>query len=309
MEIPAATFDTDGELPMTLETPSYQVQANFWLASFAVLEGRAVIALELQPPAEAPAVPRLDRGAETEATVSQEIARLTEHLSLDQDVRLRVRKEAVNDLLAKLAAARAIDLTVKLKPGRLRAEEIDALVGRIFNYTDVESGDGHADVARLSVEDISAARVFMRLAGQGELNAKVKGREYGVPYHLSPRGRFTINDELLPLEIASHQERLVVRAAAGAVVPVRVNMMIDVLGHPIGLTRTIQLQARQWLKDFELPTLFTQEVSLPRQLVVEKDQPLRVTDSRTLRYTISRLRVETPEERLEINADIVVSDK
>lgn len=302
IDIPATTLEANGEMPMTLETPAYQLKVDFTLAALAILDGRAVVALNLQPK---PALPiQVTNNHEDEAALTNEIARLTQHLALNHDVRVRVRKNAVNDLLAKLAAAREIDLTVKLKQGRLRAEEVDALIGKIFNYTDVESGDGNADVVRLSVEDISATRVVVRLTGQGELNARVKGREYGIPYNLSPRGRFTINNELLPLQILSRNDRIVVRAATGAVVPVSVNMTMDVIGHPIGLTRTVNLRADEWLKDFELPALITQEVQLPRQLTLGKNNELTVVRSEISRYTIANLRVETKDDALEILADI-----
>ena len=302
IDIPAATFESNGELPMTMVTSAYQLKLDFTLAALAILEGRAVIALNLQPK-PAPTISATDDN-EDETSLANEIGRLTEHLALNHDVRLRVRKNAINDLLAKLAAAREMDLTVKLKQGRVRAEEVDALVGKIFNYTDVESGDGSADVARLSVEDISETRVFLRLAGQGELTTKVKGREYGVPYSLSPRGHFTINNELLPLQILSRNDRILVRAVAGATVPVLVKMTIEVLGRPLGLTRTITLRADEWLKDFELPALLTQEIPLPRQLALDQKNELTIMRSEPSRYTIANLRVETKDEALEVLADI-----
>lgn len=308
INIPAATFEAGGEMPMTIETPTYQVNVGLTLAALAILDGRAVVALNVQPQAALPPQPANNSPAnnsnEDEATLTNEIAHLTQHLALNQDLRVRVRKNAINDLLAKFAAARALDLTIKLKPGRLRAEEIDALIGKILNYSDVESGAGYADVARLVVENISATQMFVRVTGQGELNARVKGREYGVPYSLSPRGRFVINNELLPLQILTRNDRIMIRAEAGAAIPVRVNMTIDVIGHPIGLTRTIKLRADEWLKEFELPAMLTQEVQLPRQLVLDKNNALTIVRSETSHYTIANLRIEMKEETLEILADI-----
>jgi hypothetical protein len=302
IDLPAATFESNGELPMTITTPAYQLKLDFTLAALAILDGRAVVALNLQPK-PAPTISTANTN-EDEATLANEIGRLTAHLALNHDLRVRVRKNAINDLFAKLAAAREIDLTVKLKQGRVRAEEVDALIGRILNYTDIESGDGQADVARLSVEDISATRLFVRLGGQGELTTKVKGREYGIPYNLSPRGRFTINNELLPLEILSRNDRIVVRAVTGASVPVRVNMTIDVIGQPLGLTRTVNLRADEWLKDFGLPALITQEIQLPRQLALDKKNEMTIVRREASRYTIANLRVETKDEALEVLADI-----
>lgn len=306
IDLPAATFAATGDIPMTIATPAYQVKVEFWLAAFVVLEGRAVMALNCRPLPEPLGATRglVAGNKEDDAAVSREIAQLTQHLTLNSDVRLRVRKDAINTLLANLAAARAIDLTVRLGQGRLRAEEIDALIGKIVNYTDVEAGDGKADVTRLFIERIADTQVFVRLAGQGELQADVKGREYGVAYRLSPHGRFSILDELLPLEIMNRNERLIVRVAPGATMPVRVNMAIDVVGHPISFTRTVKLQAEQWLKDFELPSILTQEVQLPRKIAIGKNSELNITSSETSRYTIANLRVEAKVDALEFLADV-----
>lgn len=303
IDLPAATFEAGGEMPMTIAMPTYQVKLDLTLAALTMLKGRAVLALNLQPRAFATQA-SVTNDNEDEAALAQEIEQLTAHLTLDRDVRIRVRKNAINSLLAHLAAARDVDLTVQLKQGRLRTEEVNAVVGKISNYTDVESGEGKADVARLMVESISDAHVTLRLGGQGDLQVKVNGREYGVPYALSPRGKFSINDEAVPLQLVTHDERIFVRAAAGAIVPVKVNLSIEVAGYPIGLTRTVQLQADQWLKDFELPAILTQEIQLPRKIAVGKNSELSIASSQASRYTIANLRVATQEDALEFSADI-----
>lgn len=306
-DIPAAKFEANGEMPMTIETPAYQVKMDLTLATVVMLEGRAVIALNLQPQSS----PLMQAASlnENEAALTEEIQRLTQHLTASNDLRVRVHKNTINSLLTQVAAAREVDLTVKLKQGRLRAEEIDALIGKIVNYTEVESGDGKADVTRLSVEDISAARVFLRLTGQGELNAKVKGREFGVGYNLSPRSRFSINNEMVPLEIVSRNERIVVQAVRGASVPVKIHLALEVAGYPIAFSRTVKLRADEWLKEFELPAIFTQEIPLPRKIAIGKEQQVKIENSQTYRYNISNLRIESQEEGLEMNADIVVANK
>lgn len=306
LEIPAATFVTNGEMPMTITTPAYQIKTEFWLVNFIVLDGRVVIALNLQPYAEAINVPRtlFDWDDEDILSVTKEIAELSQPLKSDNDLRVLVRKNAINNLLAKIAAAHTLDLTAQLQPGRLRTEEIDALLGKILNYTDVESGAGQADVASLQIEKISAERVFMRLSGQGELMAQVKGREFGIPYHLAPHGKFSLNQELVPLQILSNNDRLVVRAEPGTYVTVRVSLSIEVAGHSIGLPRTVKLQTDQWLKHLELPAIFSQTVQLPRKIVIGKNNEIAIVNSETTHYSIANLRVAMKPEELEFMADI-----
>ena len=305
LEIPAATFATTGEMPMMITTPAYQIKAEFWLQSFLVLEGRAILALTL-PPTTEPVITSsgpID-GVDDEVELLSEIAQRTQHLTTSNDLRVLVRKNAINNLLAKIAVAHPLDLTVQLKPGRLRTEEIDALLGKILNYTDVESGAGQADVTSLQIEKISADRVVLRLSGEGELQAQVKGREFGIPYHLAPHGKFSLNQEIVPLQILSNNDRLVVRTEPGTYVSVRVNLSIEVAGHSIGLPRTIKLQADQWLKDLELPAIFSQTVQLPRKIALGKNNEIAIVNSETTQYSVTNLHVEMKAEELEFMADI-----
>ena len=305
IEIPATTFESNGELPMTLTTPAYQFNLEFWLQSFFVLDGRAVLALSLQLPMETVLIPRYQiDGVEEDAETILEIAQLAQHLTANTDLRVLVRKNAANNLLNKIAASREIDLTAQLKPGRIRTEEIDALVGKILNYTDAESGDGSANVSNLKIENFDQAKINLRLTGQGELNAKVRGREFGIPYNLSPIGKFSIAQELIPLTITSKDGRLIISAVSGSIVPVKVNLTIPVIGRPFNFSRTVNLEADQWLKGVEIPSVFSQEINLPRQIVMSKNNEASIANSALSRYTVTNLQVEVKTENIEILADI-----
>ncbi len=308
IEIPAATFESNGEMPMTLTTPAYQINLEFWLQSFFVLDGRAAIAMNFQPTVEKAVIPegRVDDEADDDdAENINVIVHLTQHLTTSNDVRVLVRKNAANNLLTKLATSREIDLTVKLKPGRIRAEEVNAVFGKILNFTDVESGDGAANVANLSVENFDAAKINLRLSGQGEINANVKGREFGIPYKLSPLGKFSIANELIPLIIASQDGRLMISAVSGSIIPMKINLIIPVaIGRGFNFSRTINLQADQWLKGMELPAIFTQEINLPRRIVMNKNNEMSVVNSELSRYTVTNLQVEVTAGNIEIRADI-----
>ena len=305
IDIPATTFESNGEMPMTLTTPAYQFNLEFWLQSFFVLDGRAVLALSLQLPMETVLTPRYQiDGVEEGAETILEIAQLAQYLTANTDLRVLVRKNAANNLLNKIAASREIDLTARLKPGRIRTEEIDALVGKILNYTDAESGDGSANISNLKVENFDQAKINLRLTGQGELNAKVKGREFGIPYNLSPIGKFSIVQELIPLTITSKDGRLIISAMTGSIVPVKVNLTIPVIGRPFNFSRTVNLQADQWLKGMELPNVFEPEVNFPRRIVIGKNNEMNVVNSERNRYTVANLQVNIQSENIEIQADI-----
>ena len=302
IEIPATTFESNGEMPMTLTTPAYQFNLEFWLQSFFVLDGRAVLALNLEPWAITQIMP-ID-GVEDDADTIREIVQLAQLLTTSNDLRILIRKNAANNLLNKIAASREIDLTAQLKPGRIRTEEIDALVGKILNYTDAESGDGSANVSNLKIENFDQAKINLRLTGQGELNAKVRGREFGIPYNLSPIGKFSIAQELIPLTITSKDGRLIISAVSGSIVPVKVNLTIPVIGRPFNFSRTVNLEADQWLKGVEIPSVFSQEINLPRQIVMSKNNEANIANSALSRYTVTNLQVEVKTENIEILADI-----
>src|SRR5262249_27234510 len=148
-----------------------------------------------------------------------EIHQLSSKLIGDSDVRLRLSRNVISALLSQIAWQQNPDLKFKLKQGRLRTNEVKAVVS-IVNYTDIENGDGQADISELRVESIADGKVNLRLSGQGVIDARVKGREYGVPYGFSPRTNFAIKDQPVPLQFSSENGKVILRAIAGAVLPI-----------------------------------------------------------------------------------------
>src|SRR4029079_4158165 len=108
----------------------------------------------------------------------------------------------INELLAQMTAAHNADFDIRLKKGRIRSEDVNVIVN-VKNYTDVESGEGRADLTKLDIESIADGKAIVRLSGQGEVDAKLSGREFGVPYAISPHMIFSIKDQPLPLEFLS----------------------------------------------------------------------------------------------------------
>lgn len=305
LEIPAARFEVNGQLPMEITTPAYRVKADFIPTAVLILDGRMVVALNLPSHASAPSPTGNSTAVMDEATLKSEIKRLGSAFTVEgSGVRLRLRRAALNALLGQVAAAQSTDLTLRFKPARIRTEEMDGIF-RTINYTDIESGDGHADVRGLSVERIAQGRVDLRLNAQGEMNVRVRGREYGLPYSLAPRGTFAVNDEIVPLELDNVNERAVLNAAPGSRVPLSVRVGIEIVGHPISVARTVQAPADQWLRNIALPTFFNHEARLPRHL--EANGGAQVTDSRTVHVTLSKLSVKTNDDVLEIRAEASIS--
>jgi hypothetical protein len=306
LEIPASRFDVVGQVPMEVTTPAYRVKAAFTLAALIMLEGRLVVALNLPSTQLAPPRHALDHNSDAEdaAALVGEIERLSRPLTTNGgDLRIRVRSAAINTLLGQIAAAHNTDLDVRLKPARIRAEQVEELFSTL-NYTDVEAGDGRADVRSLSAEGVGHSRIALRLSAAGELNVRLRGREYGIPYSLAPRGTFEIRDEIVPLEIVSDGGRVSLRAARGARVPIRVRVGIEIAGQPISIPRTVEAPADEWLKSIALPTLFESEVRMPRRIESGGDGRMRVTEGTPVRYTLSKLRAEAGDDVLEINAEV-----
>lgn len=306
LEVPAARFNVEGQLPMEITTPAYRVKADFTLAAMLVLNGRVVVALRL--PTSQPVTPQPSPTSTVQdvATLESEIERLSRSLTTEGgDVRLHVRRAALNTLLQQIAAAQSTDLTMLLKPARLRAEQVEGIFSTL-NYTDVEAGSGRADVQSLTVEQIRNNRLDLRVQAQGEMNLRVRGREYGIPYSLAPHGTFEINREIVPLELTNESERLVLRAAPGSRVPINVRIGIELAGQQITIPRTVTAPADQWLKGVALPTLFDREIQLPRHIEANGGGQSQVTNSAGVRYTLSKLRATADQDVLEIKAEVSV---
>lgn len=303
--IPASRFDVDGQFPMQVSTPDYQIKINFTLAAMLFLNGRAVIALNLPTTQTGPSNQAISTINDT-TILENEIERLSQSLNTgNSDLRLRIRRATINSLMQQLAAAQGTDLTMTLKPSRIRSEESESIF-KTVNYTDVESGNGRADVLELNAERINQGRIDVRLKAQGEMALRVRGREYGIPYSLSPRGTFAINNETVPLQIQSEGERIILRATPGSQVPINVRVGIEIAGHQISIPRAVQAPADQWLKGITLPTLFERDVPIPRQIEMKNSAGPQVLNTESVRYSLSGLKAKADADELEINAQISI---
>ncbi len=308
LQIPANRFEVAGEMPMEISTPAYQLPLKFAVTSLLTLDKRVVIALRLDQGAPAVSVVQtsLISGNNSDpAALESEIARMSEGLMADGDLRLRFNRRVINALLTQIAAAHSSDFDLRLKRGRLRTEEATVVV-KVTNYTDVESGAGQADISQLNIERIADGKINLRVSGQGELDAKLRGREYGIPYSLSPHITFVISDQNLPLEFASEGERIILRATPGSTLPISVRFSTTVAGREVGINRNSVIPADQWLNRIELPTFFGREFSLPRRMEVDAGGNLYVTEKQALKYTLSNLRLRTKDDALDIVADFKV---
>jgi hypothetical protein len=320
IEIPGGRFEVEGWLPMEVTSQAYQARADFSLAALLMLDRRMVIALRLAEAATREDAgtlsgrrnegrPQMTAASESEvAALESEIARLSQGLASEADLRLRLRRRVLNSLLAQVAAARETDLALRLKPARLRAEEVDGWI-RVLNHTDIEGGDGRVDLRRLSVERIEGGKLEVRLDARGELEARLRGREYGIPYRLSPRGAFAVKNEVVPLEVVEEGERLRLRALPGSLLPVEVRLGLDLAGQELGFSRTITVPADRWLKPLALPTPLRREWQRPRQIAVSSGSGMQVISSEAGHYTLSKLRVKAGDDAIEITSDLAISSR
>lgn len=312
MQLPANRFAVAGTLPMEITTPAYQAPLRLALASLVVLDKRAVLALRLEQAAERRAnVVVASRPSETDndaAALAAEIAQLGAELRSEGDVRVRLSRRVLSALLEQIAAQHVADLNIELKQGRLRAEEVSAIV-TVTNYTDVEGGTGRADISQLRVENIADGQLNVRVSGQGELDARLRGREYGIPYRLSPRVNFAIKEQLIPLQFVNEGERAILRAAPGATLPIDMRFSLQIAGSALGIDRRIAVEADRWLNRLELPALLEQEITLPRKLKADKEGKLHVMDKRPLSYTLTQLSLGARDDALEITANVVITPR
>ncbi|HEY8462197.1 MAG TPA: hypothetical protein VIM99_17540 [Blastocatellia bacterium] len=321
MRIPAGRFDVQGELPMEISTPEYHAPLKFTVTSVLALDKRAVISLRLGQEAAAKALPvsyesesesddssGMDGGdpaalENAAAALEDDIMRLSERLKVNGDFRAVLSRRLINELFSQMAAAHKADLEIRLKQGRIRSEEVNVIVN-VKNYADVESGEGRADLTRLYIESIADGKAALRLSAQGEMDARVRGREFGVPYAISPHILFSIKDEPLPLEFASEGKKVFLRAAPGATLPIDVQFNLKIAGHELRFDRRSIAQADKWLKRVELPSFFDREIPLPRKIMMDAAGHKHVIESRNLGYALSNMRIAAKDDAIEITADV-----
>ena len=308
MRIPAGRFDVAGDLPMEISTPEYQAPLKFTVTSLLALDKRAVISLRLNQDAPERAIPVSYAGANDNDPISleSEIARMSEGLNPGGDFRAVLSRRLINALLAQMTSAHNADFDIRLNRGRIRSEEVNVIIN-VTNYTDVESGEGRADITQLDIESIADGKVTVRLSGQGEVDARLRGREYGVPYSISPRMTFSIKDQSLPLEFVGEGKKIFLRAAPGSTLPIDVRFNLKLAGHDLWFDRRPVAQADKWLNRIELPSFFDREISLPRKIEIDAGGNPHITERRTLGYTLSNMRVGAKNDAIEINADVKVN--
>jgi len=296
-------------LPMEISTPEYQAPLKFTVTSLLALDKRAVVSLRLGQDAPAKAMPVSYSGDGADANdidpmaLEDEIARMSEGLKSAGDFRAVLSRRLINALLAQMTSAHNADLDIRLKRGRIRSEEVSVIVN-VTNYTDVEGGEGRADVTRLDVESIADGKITVRLSGQGEVDARVRGREYGVPYAFSPHMSFSIKDQTLPLEFVGEGKKIFLRAAPGSTLPIDAQFNLKIAGHDVRFDRRSIAQADKWLNRIELPSFFDREISLPSKIKIDAGGRPRIIESRNLGYTLSNMRVGAKDGAIEINADV-----
>jgi hypothetical protein len=239
-------------------------------------------------------------------SLESEIARMSEGLNPGGDFRAVLSRRLINALLGQMTAAHTADFDIRLNRGRIRSEEVNVIVN-VTNYTDVESGEGRADVTQLNIESIADGKVTVRMSGQGEVDARLRGREYGVPYSISPRMTFSIKDQSLPLEFVGEGKKIFLRAAPGSTLPIDVRFNLKLAGHDLWFDRRPVAQADKWLNRIELPSFFDREISLPRRIEIDAGGNPHITERRTLGYTLSNMRVGAKNDAIEINADVKVN--
>jgi len=305
MRVPAVRFEVAGEMPMEISTPDYQAPLKFVVTSLLVLDKRAVIALQLDQGATPTAIPASFTSVNDNdpRALEGEIARMSEGLNSSGDLRAVLNRRVINTLLSQMAAAHDADFNVRLKGGRVRSEEVNVIVN-VTNYTDVESGEGRADITQLNIERIADGKLTLKLSGQGEADARMRGREYGVPYTISPHMTFSIKDQPLPLEFVGEEKKIFLRAAPGSTLPINVQFNLKVAGRDFSFSRQSVVQADKWLNRIELPSFLEREISLPRKMEVDAGGNLHITERRNLGYTLSNMRVGAKDDAIEIIANI-----
>lgn len=291
--IPSNKITTPGPPPIEIGTAQYKSPFKLKPVHLIFLESKAVLGLSLTDNSTQP----------TQSTDWQAIQSSTEDLDLHMNSRI------IKKVLEHIASQHKDDFDILLKPGRLRLEHVDMMVKKIENYTDVESGNGKADITQLTIDKITDNKVLVKLSGQGFVDSKLKGRDYGVPYSLSPRTAFTINDGMLPLKFISDGNRIYLSAQQDASIPINLRFSIKVAGKDLGISRNSSVKADQWLKRIEIPTISGYEFLLPQKMEIDTAGNMITTAQQKSIVTLSNMRVDANNNTVRLRSKVELKVK
>ncbi|MCI0664060.1 MAG: hypothetical protein L0220_23640, partial [Acidobacteria bacterium] len=135
MQIRASRFNVEASPPMEISTPDYRSQLRFHISSLLVLDKRLALGLQMVqgpgPAGDGENVLRTSFPGSQDydlPALENEVARLSENLASNSDLRLRLNRRVISRLLEQIAVAHGNDFSISLKPGRVRTEEVDTLV-------------------------------------------------------------------------------------------------------------------------------------------------------------------------------------
>jgi hypothetical protein len=309
MRIPPSRISVEGSLPMEITTPEYRSQLQFALTALFVLDKRLVVGLRMTGAGYDQNKLRTSftgTADDDSVALENEVARLGDNLTSHVDLRVRLSRRVMSRLLEQIAAAHTTDFDIRLKTGRVRAEEVTAVV-KVLNYTDVEGGEGQADISRMSIDQITGGRVNLRLSAQGGIDARLRGREYGIPYRLSPRTAFSIKERIVPLQLISQSEGVILRAMPGASLPIDLRFIIKVAGRNVGINRQVAVQVDRWLNRVGIPSFFGREISLPRKMEVDAGGNVYITRKQKINFNLVKMRVNASEDAIDMVADVALA--
>jgi hypothetical protein len=299
LDIPAAQFEVGGTLPMTVTTQPYQLLLPFTMSALCILDGRAAVGLRLAE-SSTPAVQPPDATA-----LPGELTRLSEQLSVSRALRAHLSKRLLDQILNRLATARPDDIQMQLRPGRVRQEVVTGLLN-VTNYTDLESGSAKADVQQFVLDQINSDGLSARLRLQGVFDTKLRGREYGIPYRIAPRGTFSVNDRVIPLRVTSADGRAFLQATPGTQLPLDLRFQFGLAGREIGFNRQTNLPAERLLNHLELPSFYLRKLPLPYKLAVNPGGKLEVIERQERWLELSGLQINAQNDALELNGEVLV---
>src|SRR5262249_14743673 len=153
---------------------------KFTVTSMLALDKRAVVSLRLgQGVTAKPLSVSYEDAAETadandgdpaaidsvSLALQDDIDRLSAGLNTNGDFRAILSRRLINSLLAQITSAHNADFNIRLKQGRIRSEEVNVIVS-VKNFTDIEGGEGRADLTRLEIENIGDGKATVRLSGK-----------------------------------------------------------------------------------------------------------------------------------------------
>lgn len=222
------------------------------------------------------------------------------------DVVMRVKLDAMNEILGQIAKDREDDITINFLPTRPFMSEDKSVLGISYkNYINIDSGYVGMNLKKLVIDRLSRNSIDAKIEVEGKGNLKVSGKYTGIPASANPEISLYLN-EPVSFEIQPTLSGSAVLKPRPRKLTLKTKFNIKLLEWKVPWYQEIPLEFSNILKPIAIPIALSSEVNLPMPA-----SKFGSGNTQNVPYKIELLNpsVKADDNKLEYRADIRLNRK